>query len=511
MTQERLTMRKIKEILRLKHEAGLSNRAIAGACKISNSTVGEYLRRAEAAGIGWPLGELSEDEIYQKMFGEQTPMPEKAKPLPDWEEVRKELRKKGVTLHLIWIEYIEKYPDGYKHSQFEEYYRRWKKDHSEPSMHNTHVGGERMQVDYAGLKMQVINPETGEISQVPVFVAELPASNYIYAEAQSSENQCNWNNGHVRAIEFFGGVVRIVVPDNLKTGVQKPNYYEPDINPAYQELAEHYQFAVLPARVKKPKDKGKIENGVQNVERWVIAPLRNRTFFSLAEVNQAIREQLDRLNNKVMLAVGKTRRQEFEDIDQPNLRPIPEKPYEYAARKTARVNIDYHVEFEKHLYSVPHYLIHQEVDIHATEHMVEVFYKGKSVAVHPRSFKPGRFSTLREHMPPNHQFMDQVNAKQILQWAETVGPQTTAFINATLKSRPFPEQAYRSCLGVLGLAKKHPHSRIEQACQAAMEAKTFSYKAVKEEFDWLSKQPALPVTPETLPAHANIRGHEYYQ
>ena len=254
MPQERLTMRKIKEILRLKHEAGLSNRAIAGACKISNSTVGEYLRRAEAAGIGWPLGELSEDEIYQKMFGEQAPLPEKARPLPDWEEVRKELRKKGVTLHLIWIEYIEKYPGGYQHSQFEEYYRRWKKTHCEPSMHNTHVGGERMQVDYAGLKMQVINPETGEINQVPVFVAELPASNYIYAEAQSSENQCNWNNGHVRAIEFFGGVVRIVVPDNLRTGITKPNYYEPDINPAYQELAEHYQFAVLPARVARPRD-----------------------------------------------------------------------------------------------------------------------------------------------------------------------------------------------------------------------------------------------------------------
>jgi transposase len=504
-------MKKIEEILRLKHESGLSNRAIAGACKISNSTVGEYLRRAKAAGISWPLGELGEDALYQKMFGEQPQLPEKAKPLPDWEEVRKELRKKGVTLHLIWIEYIEKHPDGYQHTQFEEYYRRWKKANCEPIMHNTHVGGERMQVDYVGLKMQVTNPETGEVSQVPVFVAELPASNYIYAEAQSSENQCNWNNGHVRAIEFFGGVVRIVVPDNLKTGITKPNYYEPDINPAYQELAEHYQFAVLPARVKKPRDKGKIENGVQNVERWVNAPLRNRTFFSLAEVNQAIREQVDRLNNKVMLAVGKTRRQEFEDIDQPNLRPIPEKPYEYAVRKTARVNIDYHVEFEKHFYSVPYSLIHQEVDLHVTEHMLEVFHKGKSVAIHARSFKPGRYSTLREHMPPNHQFMDRVNAKQLIHWAETVGPQTAALINATLQSRPFPEQAYRSCLGILSLAKKYPNSQMERACQAALEAQTFSYKAVKDELDWLTKQPALPVTPETLPAHANIRGDKYYQ
>jgi transposase len=510
MTQERLTMRKIKEILRLKYEVKLSNRAIAGACKVSNSTVGEYLRRAEAAGVSWPIPEMGEEELFQKLFGEQDENAKKSKPLPDWEEVRKEVRQKGVTLRLLWIEYKEKNPEGYQYSQYCDLYQKWKKSRAEPSKRNVHVGGEQMQVDYAGLKIPLFNPESGETSQVSVFVALLPASNYTYAEAQSSENQCNWNNGHVRAIEFFGGVVRIVVPDNLKTGVQKPNYYEPNINAAYQELAEHYQFAVLPARVKKPKDKGKVENGVQNVERWVIAPLRKSTFFSLAEVNQAIREQLDQLNNKVMQAVGKTRRQEFEDLDLPNLRPLPEKPYEYADRKIARVNIDYHVEFEKHLYSVPYNLIHQEVDLRATEHMVEVFYKGELVAIHPRSFRPGRFSTLHEHMPPNHQFVDRANAEQLLQWAKSVGPQTAAFINAMLKSRPFPEQAYRSCLGVLSLAKKYPHSQIELACQATLEAKIFSYKAVKEELDWLMKQTTAPVT-EALPSHANIRGHEYYQ
>jgi len=511
MAQERLTMRKIREILRLKYEAGLSNRAIAGACNISNSTVGEYLRRAEAAGISWPLGELSEEELYQKLFGDPVPMPEtKSKPLPDWEEVRKELRKKGVTLQLVWMEYIEKHPDGYKHSQFGEYYRRWKKEHSEPSMRNVHVGGERMQVDYAGCKIRIVNPETGEVCMAPVFVAVLPASNYTYAEAQSGENQCNWNNGHVRAFGFWGGVVKIVMPDNLKTGVSKPDYYEPSINLAYQELAEYYQIAVLPARVRKPRDKGKVENAVQNVERWVIAPLRNRTFFSLAEANRAIREKLDELNNKVMLAVGRTRRQEFEDIDLPNLRPLPEKPYEYAVRKTARANIDYHVEFEKHYYSVPHSLIHQEVDLRVTEHLVEVFHKGKGVATHPRSSKAGGYTTLREHMPPNHQFLSKINSRQLLAWAEEVGPQTHNFINTALKSRSFPEQAYRSCLGILNLAKKYPSSRLEQACQAALESKSLSYKAVKDELEWLAKQ-ATPSIPEALPAHDNIRGHEYYQ
>jgi transposase len=511
MAQERLTVRKIKEILRLKYEAGLSNRAIAGACNISNSTVGEYLRRAEIAGIGWPVGELSEEELYSKLFGEPVPIAEtKSKPLPDWEEVRKELRKKGVTLELIWMEYIEKHPDGYKHSQFGEYYRRWKKQHHEPSMRNVHVGGERMHVDYAGLKLRIVDPETGEVSMASMFVAVLPASNYTYAEAQAGENQCNWNNGHVRAFHFFGGVVKIVVPDNLKTGVTKPDYYEPGINLAYQELAEHYQIAVLPARVKRPKDKAKGENAVQNVERWVMAPLRNQTFFSLAEANRAIREKLDQLNNKVMLGVGRTRRQEFEEIDRPNLRPLPEKPYEYAVRKTARVNIDYHVEFERHFYSVSHLLVSQEVDLRITEHLVVVCHKGKEVAVHPRSFKTGGYTTFQDHMPPDHQFMHKINANRLLSWAEEVGPQTQDLIRAVLKSRSFPEQAFRSCLGILNLAKKHPRTRLEQACQAALQSKGLSYKAVKDELDWLAKQSTSP-NHDALPAHDNIRGHEYYQ
>lgn len=512
MAQERLTVRKIRELLRLKYESDLSNRAIAGACNVSNSTVGEYLRRAEAAGISWPLGELSEEELYEKLFGEPVPISEiQSKPMPDWEEVHKELHKKGVTLALVWMEYIEKHPDGYKHSQFGEYYRRWKKEHSEqPSMRNVHVGGERMQVDYVGLKIRIVNPETGEVFMAPVFVAVLPASNYTYAEAQSGENQCNWNNGHVRAFGFFGGVVKIVVPDNLKTGVTRPDYYEPSINLSYQELAEYYQIAVLPARVRKPRDKGKVENAVQNVERWVIAPLRNRTFFSLAEANHAIREKLEELNNKIMPGMGRTRRQEFEEIDLPDLRPLPKKPYEYAIRKTARVNIDYHVEFEKHYYSVPYLLIHQEVDLRVTEHLVEIFHKGKGVAVHPRSPKAGGYTTLREHMPPNHKFLDSINANQLLSWAEEIGPQTHDFINAALKSRPFPEQAYRSCLGILKLANKHSSSCLEQACQTALETQSLSYQAVKDELEWLMKQ-AVPPIPETLPIHDNIRGQEYYK
>jgi transposase len=511
VAQERLTMRKIKEILRLKYEAKLSNRAIAGACKISNSTVGEYLRQAEAAGISWPLGEIGEEELYAKLFPEKRVVKtERECPMPDWEEVQKEKRQKGTTLRLLWVEYKEKYPEGYQYSQYCEHYQRWKKSRIEPSKHIEHTGGEQMQVDYAGLKIAVTNPQTGETSHASVFVAILPASNYTYAEVQPSENQCHWNNGHVRAIEFFGGVVKIVVPDNLKTGITKPNYYEPDVNLAYQELAEHYQFAVLPARIKKPRDKGAAENGVQNVERWVIAPLRKRQFFSVNEANQAVQEQLKKLNDKVMQSVGRTRRQEFEEIDQPNLRPLPQRRYEYAERKIARVNIDYHVEFEKHYYSIPYTLIHQKVDIRATERMVEIYYQGKPVANHPRSFHPGRFSTQREHMPPNHQFMEDINAERLIRWANTIGPKTTTMVKATLASRPFPEQAYRSCLGILGLGKKYNHSLLEQACQSMFEAKVFSYQAVKQELIFLQKQVTTPAV-ETLPTHENIRGAEYYQ
>ncbi|MCJ7622739.1 MAG: IS21 family transposase [Anaerolineaceae bacterium] len=509
MAQERLTMRKTKEIMRLKYEAGLSNRAIAGACKVSNSTVGEYLRRAKTAGISWPPGEIGEEELYAKLFPEKKTNNIKP-PMPDWEEVHKEKRQKGVTLQLLWQEYKEKYPDGYQYSQYCHHFQQWKEMLAEPSMHFEHKGGEQMQVDYAGVKIPFTDPKTGEIKKASVFVAILPASNYTYAEAHLSANQCNWNNAHVRALEYFGGVVKIVVPDNLKTGVTKPNYYEPDINPAYQELAEHYHFAVLPTRIKKPKDKGKVENGVQNVERWVIAPLRKNTFFSLHEINLAVKEQLEKLNNKVMKAVQQSRYQEFVEIDKPNLRPLPERRYEYAHIKTAKVNIDYHIEYDKHFYSVPHTLLQQKVDVRATERMIEIFYKGEPVATHPRNFQPGRYATLRQHMPSNHQFMQDISTGRFIRWANAIGPQTTKMVKATLNSRTYPEQAYRTCLGILNLVEKYNKPLLEQACQSVFEAKVYSYKAVKQELDFLKKKVNQPGV-ESLPSHENIRGAQYYQ
>jgi transposase len=511
MPQERLTLRKIREILRLKHEVGLSNRAIARACKLSNSTVGAYLRRARETGVSWPLPEeLGEEALYRQLFPEAKGQAERDRPLPDWEEVRRELSHKGVTLRLLWIEYREKYPDGYGYTQFCEYYRRWRKAHA-LAARLPRIGGEELEVDYAGLTLPIVNPQTGEIRQAPVFVATLPASNYLFAEVQPNQQACHWINGHVRAFQFFGGLPKILRPDNPKTGVKSPNYYEPDLNPTYQEMAEYYGVAVLPARVRKPRDKGNVENGVQNIERWVIAPLRHQTFFSEAEANQAMKPLLKALNGRKMAHLGKSRRDLFAELDQPALRQLPERPYRFAAWKKARVNIDYHVAFEKHFYSVSHTLVHQEVEIKATERLVEIFHQGKQVAIHPRSAVQGRFSTRPEHMPSNHRFVLELDAAWLLKQAEAIGPLTEQLITALLHARPYPEQAYRSCLGVLSLARKYPLPLMETACQRILEARLLSYRDLKGELEALARSASpSPEQSVALPAHENIRGKTYY-
>ena len=400
MPQERLPVRKIREVIRLHFEAGLSNRATARARQMSNSTVGEYLERAKKAGLSWPLSEgLSDEELYRRLYPEESsPKPETERPIPNWEEVQRELSKRGVTLTLLWQEYREKHPDGYGFTQFRVYYQRWNKAHTN-SMRLPHKAGEEMQVDYAGMRVAITNPETGGISRAVVFVATLPASSYTYAEIQPSQELQHWLGGHVRAFSFFGGLPQTICPDNLKAGVKTPNRYEPELNPSSQELAEYYHVAVLPARVRKPRDKAHVENSVQNVERWVLAPLRNRTFFSVGEANRAITPLLQALNQKEMQHLGKSRKELFEELDQPALRPLPAHPYEYAAWKTVKVNIDYHVAFEGHYYSVPHTLVGQEVRIRASERLIAIFHKGQQIAVHPRSQAQGRFTTRSEPCP----------------------------------------------------------------------------------------------------------------
>lgn len=508
MPQERLSVRKIREVIRLHFEARLSNRAAARACQVSNSTVGEYLERAKKAGLSWPLPErLSDEELYRRLYPEGNCIkPETERPLPDWEAVHRELSKRGVTLTLLWQEYREKHPDGYRFTQFRVYYQRWNKAHTN-TMRLPHKAGEEMQVDYVGMTVAITNPETGEISRAAVFVATLPASSYTYAEIQPSQELQYWLGGHVRAFGFFGGIPQTICPDNLKSGVKSPNRYEPELNPSYQELAEYYHVAVLPARVRKPRDKAHVENSVQNVERWVLAPLRNRTFFSIGEANRAIVPLLEALNQKEMQQMGKSRKELFEELDQPALRPLPERPYEYAAWKTAKVNIDYHVEFDGHFYSAPYTLVRQEVRVRATESLVAIYHNGRQVTVHPRSQAKGRFSTHSEHMPSNHQFIAGMGPDWLLKEAEKIGPQTKAYFTALLKARRYPQHAYRACLGILDLARHYPHPHMETACQVLLTANLLSYRDIKSELERLAVQASETI----LPAHENVRGSSYYQ
>lgn len=512
MTQERLSMRKIEEALRLKWACGLSTRAAARSCHISHSTVSEYLARAEKAGLKWPLPEtLDEDGLYRRLYPERfQAVPASSKPLPDWEYVREELKKAHVTKHLVWEEYQEAHPDGIGYSQFCDLYRRYN-EKLDPHMRFEHKAGEKLFVDYSGDTVPITNPETGEVRQVEIFVATHGASNYTYAEAQPSQEMAHWIGGHVRAHAFFGGVTQLIVPDNLKQGVKSPCWYDPDINQTYLEWAQWYGVAVLPARVKQPRGKAKVENAVLVMERWILARLRNRTFFSLADLNRVIRELLTELNDKPMQITKKSRREEFEKIDFPALKPLPARPYEYATYKMARVNIDYHVEYEKHFYSVPFTLIHEEVRIRATENMLEIFHKSQreAVASHPRSSALGRYSTQTAHMPTKHQKVGEWNAERILRWAEQTGPQTAQFIQALLVSRQHPEQAFRCCLGVLRLSSRYSKQQMETACQSAYEGRVFSYRGVKE---LLENQPSSsPSEPVQLPLHENIRGTTYYQ
>lgn len=512
MSQERLSMRKITEVLRLKWTCGLSNRAIARSCRISHSTVSEYLVRAEQAGLTWPLPEsLDEDGLYRLLFPEKVIVQgNPARPVPDWERVRQELKRRSVTRRLLWEEYREAHPDGYSYSQFCELYQQYLKK-LDPPMRQNHKAGEKLFVDYAGETVPIINPETGEVWQAQIFVAVQGASSYTYAEAQASQELPNWIGGHVRAMAFFGGVNQIIVPDNLKQGVKSPCWYDPDLNQTYLELAQHYGVAVIPTRVRKPRDKAKVEVGVQVVERWILARLRHRTFFSLAELNQAIRKLLVELNSRKMEHLEKSRRELFEELDRPALRRLPERPYEYATWKAARVNIDYHVEFEKHFYSVPFTLIHEPVRIRATERLVEIFHKGsrEPVAIHPRNPTPGRYSTQRAHMPAKHQKVGEWNAERLVRWASEVGPQTAQLVQTILASRQHPEQAFRACLGILRLAGKYAPAQMEIACQMAQEAKVLNYRGVKAVLETLPPLPAPEATP--LPTHENIRGNSYYQ
>jgi transposase len=509
-------MRKIKEVLRLK-AAGRSHSEIAHSCGIVHSTVLEYLRRAEAAGLSWPLPDgVTDAELERRLFPAEVPGRNVEIPLPDYQQVHDELRRWragcSLTLMQLWIEYKERHPGGYQYSQFCERYRRWLKK-LDYVMRQDHRAGEKAFIDYCD-GLSITNAGTGELITTQLFVAVWGASNYTYAEASLTQELPCWIASHVRAFGHFGCVPRALVPDNLKSGVIKPCFYEPEINATYADMAAHYGTAVLPARVRKPRDKAKAEVGVLVAQRWILAALRHRTFFSLAELNAAIRELLERLNTRPMRKIGKSRRDVFLELDRPAALPLPERPYEFADWLVAKVNIDYHVEVDRHYYSVPFQLVGEKLDVKLTATTVECLRKGERVAAHARSYVPHAHTTLAEHMPPEHRRYAEWTPSRILSWAAEAGPSTGQVAQRILAAKPFPEQGYRAVLGILRLGRNYGDERLEAACMRALRFGACSYRSVQAILvQGLDRQPDPEPEPAqaSLPMHENIRGQQYYR
>jgi len=507
-----LSMRKIREILRLALECKMPNREIARSLSISHTTVGKYVSNIKKASLTLEEVKGMDDMVLKRFLRAGALSPQKrAYPEPDWNHIHSELKRKSVTLQLLWQEYKSVYPDGYQPTQFYKYYRRWKNNLS-PSLYQVHKAGEKMFVDYAGQTVPVHDRLTGNIRQAEVFVAVLGASNYTYSEATWDQSLPNWIGSHVRSFSYFGGVTKAVVPDNLKSGVSKACRYEPDINPTYHDMAVHYGTVIVPARAGRPKDKAKVETGVQIVERWILAAIRNRTFFSLGELNGAIRELLILLNEKPFKKLDGSRKDWFERIEKSVLIQLPEKPYEFCEWKKARVNIDYHIELNGHYYSVPYSLGREkEFEIRYTDRTVEIFYNTKRVASHLRDDSRGRHTTQGEHMPKSHREYLEWNPSRILSWAKTIGASAAETVEYILTSRGYPEQGYRSCLGILRLAKRYSPERLEAACKRAVAIRTYSYKSIESILkNGLDKGELPEAAREPAIAHENIRGGGYF-
>ena len=514
MAGRRLSMRKIKEVLRLKWENGCSNSQVAKSCSIARSTVRGYLRRARDAGLSWPLDpHLDDTALENLLFPVEEVSSCSQRQMPSMDYLFTELKRKGVTLQLLWYEYKQANPEGYQYSQFCNHYRQWVKK-LDVTLRQEHRAGEKLFVDYAGQTVPIVNRDTGEFIDAHIFIAVLGASNYTYAEATPAEDLPSWIKAHTHAFEFFRGVSEILVPDNTKTGVTKSCRYEPDINPTYQDLAQHYGTTVIPARPGRPRDKAKVESAVLVAERWILAALRNHTFFSLSELNEAIADKLRELNSRKFQKLDSSRNELYESIDKPALKALPARRYEYAEWKKARVNIDYHIEIDRHYYSVPYQLVRKQLDVRLSSSTVEVLFKNKRVASHKRSYRQGGFITLREHMPKSHQRYLHWTPSRIIKWAGKNGPNTQELITHILESRVHPEQGFRSSLGIMRLAKRYCPKRLEKACARALAIKAFSYKSVESILkNGLDQQPLLfdQIKESHPPTHDNIRGKHYYR
>ncbi len=504
-------MHKIREILRQGLESNRGQHSIAASCSVSSGTVNKYLNIANEKGLSYgDIKGMSDQELWNLLGIESKTKLQKKDTLPDWGHVHTELKKKGVTLQLLWEEYREETPDGYKTSQFNYHYGNWKKKLN-LSMRQTHKAGEKMFVDYAGQTIPVTDKVAGKITDCQIFVAVLGSSNYSFAECTATQNLSDWIGSNIRAFEFFGGVTELIIPDNLKSGVTKACRYEPELNTTYHEFSLHYGTVIIPARVRKPKDKAKVEGGVLLVSRWILAALRNRVFFSLSEVNAAMSELLEKLNHKPFQNLNGSRVTLFEKIDKPALLPLPISRYVFAEWKKVRPDLDYHVELEMHYYSVPYQLVKEVMFLRYTVTTVEIFFKNKRIASHVRSHSTGDHTTLKEHMPKSHQKYLEWTPSRIVEWSHSVGESTSQVVDSILNSARHRETGYRSCLGIVRLGKSFSADRMEAACKRALSIGGLSYKSIQSILEkGLDSQPLSDeqVQPETM--HENVRGSEYF-
>jgi transposase len=512
-----LSMRKIQEVLRLKHELHFSNRAIARSCSIPRSTVANYLARARAAGLSWPLPDPWDESLLEnRLFPENPFHPVSQEDQPDFATIHQELRQnKHVTLQLLWEEYKKAHPEGYQYSWFCKLYREWAKK-LDPTLRQEYRAGEKLFVDFAGDTLSLTNPKTGEVTPAYLFVAVLGASNYTYAEVTPNQQLAHWIGAQRRTLEFLGGVPDLIIPDNTRTAIERACRYEPDLNPVYQAFAAHYGTAILPTRPARPRDKAKVENAVLVAERWILAVLRKRTFFSVGEAQAAVTQLNDKLNTRRFRKLPSSRVELFQKLDRPALRPLPAEPFTYFDWKRARVHIDYHIEIHGHYYSVPYSLIHKEVEARITVSTVEIFYKNQRVASHPRNDSQGHHTSCPDHRPPRHKQYLEWTPERILAWAGKTGTATRAVVAHILNAKAHPELGYRAALGLLRLGKHYSDQRLEAASQRALVLNACSYQSIKSMLEKsLDRQP-LPepgrVVPMVIKAHHdNVRGAAYYQ
>ena len=507
MAQERTSMRKIKEVLRLHFEACISQAKISNVVKISRYTVQQYIMRFTAAGLSWPL-DLRDDELERRLFfGNKG---KNNRPEPDYLYLSQEIRKPDATLAVLWEEYKEQHPDGYQYSYFCDLFNAYR-NKLNYSMRQEHKAGEKTFLDFGDSPLKIIDLRTGIERSTKIFVSVWGASNYLFAKSCLDEKLSTWIKLNINALEYFGCCPKAMVPDNLKSAVSKASRYEPDINPTYAEFAEHYGTVIFPARPYRPKDKSKAENGVKLAKRWILFRLRNKEFYSLNELNAAILILLAEFNKRIMKKFQKSRQELFELLDKPHALKLPDSHYEFAEWKKAKVQFNYHISHEGHNYSVPYTFIHKEVDIKATPNLIEIYCNGNRICSHNRNSKAHDYTTVTEHMPKSHQKYLEWTPDRILHYAGKYGQAVQTFVQKVMATRKFPEQAYKSCLGIIRLENKYSAERLNLACLRALEYRAYSYKSVVNILQkGLDKQASLTSANTVFINHENIRGSNYY-